>query len=162
MKTLYYLSLTIAPVLVQAQQAIAQQANYHLTVKLPSAKAPAKAWLITGYGMTDQQVLDSANPRHAAFAFSGPAPESPEKVTIVIDAAGQGPDHLDKKAETRTVWLVKGRTLVRAADSLCHATVTGTKLNVEYAAYTDAVLSLVEKAEQSINADYAAAPEDKK
>ncbi|GGB00905.1 TlpA disulfide reductase family protein [Puia dinghuensis] len=157
MKTLLYTSLAIAPVLAQAQQA-----SYHLTVKLSAAKTPAKAWLVSGYRMTNQQVLDSASLHHGVFSFSGAADESPVKATIVIDREGEGLDHLGKKADSRVVWLVRGHTRVRAMDSLCHAMVTGTPLNVEYAAYDNTVLASVAKAENDINADFAAAPEDKK
>ena len=149
------LVLALAPFVGRAQ-------NYHLTVTLKGLKTPSKAWLVYEYGMTDQRVLDSAASKDGVFSFKGAAGDPPVKAELVIDHSGQGLKSLGRKADRRVVYLEKGRIGIKGNDSLRHTAITGSPLNREYVRYNAAVLSPCEKVVKAVDAEYNAAPDDKK
>lgn len=156
MDKLILTALVLAPVL-----GLAQSADYHLTVKLKNAKAPAKAYLVLDYGMTVQRVLDSAEAKEGTFLFKGTI-DSPVKADLVMDHAGQGLNSLGRTADVRVVYLEKGNILVNGDATVKQATITGTALNTAYAKYSAAVLDAAEKAMNDVDAEYVAAADDKK
>jgi peroxiredoxin len=163
MKKEMMMALALAPLLGRAQSETsrtAQSAEYHLTVKLKSASQ--KAWLVSEYGMTDQKTLDSATAHDGTFLFSGIAGDPPVKATLVIDHTGEGLKGLANKADMRIVYLSKGNILFTGGNSLRHAAIKGSKLNVEYTQYDVSVLAVVDKAMNSVNATFAAATAENK
>lgn len=145
----------MAPLLGQAQSI-----DYQLIVKLPALKVPSKAYLVYGYGWSDQRVIDSAELTKGTFSFKGTA-EDNMKATLVIDHSIQGLKNLGRTADTRVVYLTNDNILVKGKDSVKYASVTGSSLNTEYAKYSKA-FAVVEKAVNAIDAEYIAAPDAKK
>ena len=156
MNKLILTALALAPVL-----SYAQSGNYHLTVILKNAKAPAKAYLVRDYGMNVQRALDSAAIKEGTFQFKGTV-DSPVKADLVIDHAGQGLNSLGRTADVRVVYLEKGNILVKGDDAVKQAVITGPAINTEYAKYHAAVLLPAEKVMDNIEAEYNAAADDKK
>jgi len=139
----------------------AQQNDCHITVKLKTLKAPAKAYLIREFGMTDQQVIDSAEAKHGVFTFAVTV-EAPQKAEIILDHAAQGLNGLNRNADLLVVYLEKGNILVTGNDSVQHATVSGSTLNTEYASYYAQALAASEKAVKDADAAFMAASDDKR
>jgi peroxiredoxin len=155
MRKLIFTVLAMAPLLGQAQSI-----DYQLIVKLPALKVPSKAYLVYGYGWSDQRVIDSAELTKGTFSFKGTA-EDNMKATLVIDHSIQGLKNLGRTADTRVVYLTNDNILVKGKDSVKYASVTGSSLNTEYAKYSKA-FAVVEKAVNAIDAEYIAAPDAKK
>lgn len=141
----------------------AQNTGYRLTVKLNGLKNSSKAYLVTAFGWSNQQVIDSAEARNGRFLLTGTAAE-PLKTQLVIDHMGQGLASLGqlRNADFLVVYLEQGEILITGDDSVKHATITGSALNLEYAKYQQAVLSGAEKIEKEINAEYLAASKEKR
>jgi peroxiredoxin len=139
----------------------AQNNNCHITVKLKTLKAPAKVYLVREYGMTDQQVIDSAEAKHGAFILTA-AVDAPQKAEVVIDHTAQGLNGFNRHADLLVVYLEKGNILVTGDDSVQHATVSGSALNTEYATYYAQVLASAEKTVKDADAAYISASDDKK
>ena len=156
MKNQLILALALAPVLGRAQAT-----DYHLTVKLRGLSASSKAYLVYEYGMTDQRTLDSAAWKGGAFSFAGTVEDPPFKAELVIDHSGAGLAGLGRKADRRTVYLESGKINFKGRDSLDHATVKDSKLNIAYAAYSEDVLSPGEKTLAALDAQFAAAPTER-
>jgi peroxiredoxin len=156
MKKWMFTTLALAPALGQAQST-----NCHITVKLPAVKAPAKAYLVTAYGWTNQHVLDSAVSQDGTFLLKGMAAE-PLKTEIVIEHTGKGLPGNDKKADLLVVYLEKGNILVKGNDSVKYAIVTGSKLNAAYARYHAAVLLPAEKKMSALDAAYRTATNEQR
>jgi len=153
--TLALAALALAPVTGRAQNT-----GYRITVKLPALKGPSKAYLVSGFGWTNQHVIDSAQGKNGTFIFKGTAAE-PVKTEIVVDHTGQGLPGSDRTADMLVVYLEKANILVKGKDAVKNATVTGSALNAEYATYC-AAISAPEKAIKAIDAEYIAAPEAQK
>lgn len=139
----------------------AQHNDCQITVKLKTLNAPAKAYLVREYGMTDQQVIDSAEAKHGVFVFAVTV-EAPQKAEIILDHAAQGLNGLNRNADLLVVYLEKGNILVTGNDSVQHATVSGSALNAEYARYYAQVLAAADKAVKDADAAFIAAPDDKR
>ena len=139
----------------------AQSTYCYLTVKISTLTSPAKAYLVSEYGMNTQRVLDSADLKDGIFLLKTMVDE-PVRTEVVIDHAGQGLNSLDRAADKRIVYLEKGNILIKGNDSINHATVTGSQINLEYVKYSAAVLSGPEKAMNAVDAEYMTAPAGKK
>ena len=139
----------------------AQHNNCHITVKLKKLKAPAKAYLVREYGMTDQQVIDSAEAKQGAFVFTATV-DAPQKAEIIIDHAAQGLNGFNRNADLLVVYLEKGNIQVTGNDSVQYAAVSGSALNTEYARYYAQVLAGAEKAVKDADAAFMAASDDKR
>lgn len=116
MKKLLLITLALIPSLGRAQHT-----GYHLTITLRALKAPAKAYLVTSFGWTNQQVIDSTGLNKGKFLFSGTV-EEPTRAQLVIDHTGQGLKSLGEKAvkaDVRTVYLEPGNILVPGRKSQC-------------------------------------------
>lgn len=152
------LVLTLAPAAGRAQNPV-----YRLTVKLKAVKASSKAYLVSGFGWSNQRVIDSAEAKEGTFLFTGTTPE-PVKTQLVIDHTGQGLKSLSQNRNTDfiIVYLEPGNILVTGDDSVKRAIITGSALNKEYSKYQTAVLSAAEKVSNEIDAEYMAASEDKR
>ena len=150
--------LALVPLLGQAQST-----KYSLKVKLHTLAASSKAYLVTGFGWSNQQVIDSAEERNGVFLFAGRTDE-PLQTQLLIDHTGQGLANLGRlrNADFLIVYLEKGEILITGDDSVKHATVTGSALNTEYTKYHAAVLSVAEKASNEIDAEYLAASAQKR
>ncbi|SEW17351.1 Peroxiredoxin [Chitinophaga sp. YR573] len=155
MRKLIFTALAIAPLLGQAQSI-----DYQLTVKLPTLKMPSKAYLVYGYGWSNQRVIDSAELIKGTFSFKGTA-EDNMKAMLVIDHSIQGLQNLDRMADTHVVYLTDDNILIKGKDSVKYAVVTGSALNTEYTKYSK-TFAVVEKALGAIDAEYIAAPDAKK
>jgi peroxiredoxin len=155
MKQLAIIAMTLMPVLSRAQKE-----NYQVTVQLTGVKDNATAYLVYQYGWSNQRVLDSVTIKKGAFVFTGPIDE-PVKTTLIIDHAGAGLKNLGSNADWLIVYLDKGPILVKGKDSVTHAIITGSPLNTEFAKYTKA-FAAVEKITKAIDAEYLAAPAEKK
>jgi peroxiredoxin len=139
----------------------AQNNDCHITVKLKTLKTPVKAYLVREYGMTDQQVIDSAEAKQGAFVFTVTV-DAPQKAEIVIDHAAQGVKGFDRHADLLVIYLEKGNILVKGNDSVQYATVSGSALNTEYAGYHAQVLAAAEKAVKDADATFLSASDDKR
>jgi peroxiredoxin len=150
--------LALVPLLGQAQST-----DYSLKVKLHALAASSKAYLVTGFGWSDQRVIDSAAAKNGTFLFKGTAVE-PLKTQLVIDHTGQGLASLGRlrNADFLIVYLEQGEILITGDDSVKHATITGSALNTEYAKYRAVVLSVTEKASNEIDVEYLAASIEKR
>lgn len=156
MKKLVLMALFLVPLLVRAQGG-----NYTLTIKLNALKNPGKAYLISNYGWSNWHVLDSAAMNGDTFLFKGSAGE-PIKATILIDHNGHDGTKYNGTADVLLVFIEKGNIMISGTDSVKNATITGSNLNAEYAKYNVEVLAPLENISKAINAEYKAAPEDKK
>jgi len=144
-------------------RAQAQNTDYRLTIKLNGLKSSSKAYLVTAFGWSNQQVIDSAEERNGRILFTGTAVE-PLKTQLVIDHRGQGLASLGRlrNADFLVVYLERGEIRVTGTDSVKYATITGSALNTEYAKYHAAVLSVTEKASNAIDTEYLAASKEKR
>jgi len=148
--------LALAPVAGRAQNP-----DYRLTVKLRAVKDSSKAYLVTGFGWSDQRVIDSAGAKKGTFLFKGTVAE-PVGTQLVIDHTGQGLQRLGRNADLLVVYLEQGDILVEGDDSIKRATITGSPLNTEYVKYYAATLAAAEKVSDAADAAYKVAPDDKK
>ncbi|WP_183573605.1 redoxin domain-containing protein [Mucilaginibacter sp. X5P1] len=153
MKRMILLALAIAPATVWAQSN-----NYVLKAKIGNYKAPAKAYLLQM--VNGKQVVDSALIDNGAFQFTGTVAE-PARAQLVLDHYGEGLARLAGDADVTMLYLEKGNINITAKDSVKYAIITGSKVNDDNAKY-EAVLAGPEKTLKAINAEYAAAPADKK
>lgn len=139
----------------------AQSNEYKLTIKLDKLKKPAKAYLIKGYGWTNQQVLDSAEAQKNTFHFSGQLDE-PSKVHVLIDHSGQGITKWEKTADVLDLYLEKGTTEITGKDVIKNAKVKGGSVNSDHRLYKQTVLPPLERITQSINSSYLTASDQQK
>jgi len=136
----------------------AQSSNFTLNAKVGQDKAPAKAYLI--YRLAGTMVTDSAMVDNGAFKFTGTVTD-PIKAQLVLDHKGVGLEKLGRDADVAVVYLEKGDIGLAAKDSVKNAVFTGSKLNDENTAYK-ALTMAPDKDIAMLNAEYLAAPDDKK
>ena len=153
MKRMILLALAIAPATVWAQSN-----NYVLKAKIGNDKTPAKAYLL--HMENGKQVIDSALIDNGAFQFTGTVAE-PARAQLVLDHYGEGLARLGEDADVTTLYLEKGNINITAKDSVKYAVITGSKVNDENTKYK-ATIASAEKILKAIDAEYAAAPADKK
>ena len=157
MKHFLFAALTFLPMI-----GMAQNNAYRLTIRLSHLAPGAKAYLVHEYGMTDQKTLDSAGMRRGVITFRGRADDPPSKVMLVLGHGGGGLGKYSSEADARLLWLAKGDTRYKGVDSIRTAVVTGAPINVDEASYESQVSSMERKREDSINAAYRDAGEDKR
>jgi len=136
----------------------AQSSNFTLNAKVGQDKAPAKAYLI--YRLAGTMVTDSAMVDNGAFKFTGTVTD-PIRAQLVLDHKGVGLEKLGRDADVAVVYLEKGDIGLAAKDSVKNAVFTGSKLNDENTAYK-ALTMAPDKDIAMLNAEYLAAPDDKK
>ena len=136
----------------------AQSSNFTLYAKVGQEKAPAKAYLI--YWLAGTMVTDSAMVDNGAFKFTGTVTD-PIRAQLVLDHKGVGLEKLGRDADVAVVYLEKGDIGLAAKDSVKNAVFTGSKLNDENTAYK-ALTMAPDKDIAMLNAEYLAAPDDKK
>jgi len=153
MKKMILSALLVAPIAVWAQSN-----NYVLKAKIGTDKAPAKAYLLQV--VDGKQVVDSAVIDNGAFQFNGLI-AGPTRAKLVLDHYGKGLPSLGKNADVTILYLEKGNINIIAKDSVKYAVITGSKVNDDNTKYK-AILAAPEKTLIAINAEYAAAPDDKK
>ncbi len=153
MKRMILLALVVAPAGVWAQSN-----NFVLKAKIGHDKAPAKAYLLQV--INGKQVVDSALIDNGAFQFIGTAAE-PAMAQLVLDHYGKGLARLGSDADLTMLYLEKGNINITAKDSVKYAVITGSKVNDDNAKY-EASLAAPEKTLKALDAEYAAAPADKK
>jgi peroxiredoxin len=153
MKKMILSALLVAPIAVWAQSN-----NYILKAKIGNDKAPAKAYLVQA--VNGKQVIDSALIDKGAFQFIGTAAE-PARAQLILDHYGEGLARLGRDADVTMLYIEKGDINIAAKDSVKYAVITGSKVNDDNTKYK-AILATPEKTLLAINAEYAAAPDDKK
>ena len=156
MKQGIFTVLALAPIL-----ALAQSKDCHLTVRLNELKGSAKAYLVYEYGWSVQRIIDSAEIKNGTCLLKAKA-DLPVKTEIVVDHTGHGLGSIGGNADMLVLYLEPGNILVSGKDSVKYAAVAGSKLNIEYAKYNAAVLSVAETLIKAVEAEYASAPADKK
>lgn len=139
----------------------AQSGTYTLTIKLSTLKTPARAYLITDYGWTNQRVLDSAVLNKNSFKFSGQVDE-PAKVHVLIDHSGQGFRHWKKTDDAIDLYLEKGAIEIKGTDAVKKATIKGGITNSEYRRYKQTVLPPLERISKKIDSIYRTASDQQK
>jgi peroxiredoxin len=153
MKRMILLSLFIAPVI-----AWAQDNSFTIKAKVGSAVAPARVYL--NYRSGGKLVTDSATVDKGIFTFKG-AIDGPTNAQLVFDHAGFGLARLGRDADVLMMYLEKGDINIAGKDSVKTAVISGSKLNDENIKYKASVAS-ADAAMAMINAEYKAAPADKK
>jgi peroxiredoxin len=153
MKRMILLALAIAPATVWAQSN-----NYVLKAKIGNDKAPAKAYLLQM--VNGKEVIDSALIDNGAFQFTGTIAE-PARAQLVLDHYGEGLARLGNEADVTMLYLEKGDINITAKDSVKYAAITGSRVNDDNTKY-ETVVASSEKTLKAINAEYAAAPAEKR
>lgn len=148
MKKLILILLAAAPVIAFAQE------NYTIKGQVGASLGATKALL--NYRSGDKLASDSATVTNGAFTFSGQVPDiSIARLTVKYANNPKKPDVL-------TIYLVNGTTLVKSADSLAKAAITGTKVNEDAQEYAR-FMKPVSDAENALNNEYyATSPEKRK
>lgn len=140
---------------------VAQTQFNKIVVQLPKLSKNAHAYLVTGFGWNNQQVLDSAVWNKSAFILKA-ATEKITKAHIVINHTGPGIPVAEKDADALLVYLNGTPFTVKGNDSVMKATVTGSALNNEYKLYHKMVLADVEKSNRAIDAAFKQATDTRK
>jgi len=153
MKRMILLALAVTPIAVWAQGD-----SYVLKGKIGNDNAPAKAYLFQL--VNGNRVMDSALINNGAFQFTGTIDE-PTMAQLVVDHSGGGLAHLSRNVDVTFLYLEKGDIDITAKDSVKYGVITGSKINEDNAKYKAAV-AVPENKLKAIDAEYNAAPEDKK
>lgn len=153
MKKLTLAALMIAPLIVSAQAPA-----YTLKATITNVKTPAKAYL--AYRLNGKNVMDSASANNSTFQFNGNV-SAPVMARLILDHNGVGIASLGRSADVLSLYIDHGVITVTSADSVKLGTVTGSKINQEFAEY-NAFLSGPEKLMQAVNIEYSTATEDKR
>lgn len=148
MKKLISLLLAAAPVIAFAQE------TYTIKGQVGASLGATKALL--SYRSGDKIASDSVAVSNGAFTFSGQVPDITMARLVVKYANNTSP-----KLDALSIYLVNGTTLVKSADSLSKATVTGTKVNVDAQDYQK-FMKPVSDARSALYAEYYAAPQEKR
>jgi peroxiredoxin len=153
MKKIILSALAFIPAMLFAQE------KYVITAKVGSVNAPAKAFLT--YREGSQTITDSTTISNGIFVFTGETKDI-TRANLLIDYKGVGITNLDRKVkqDALSIYLVNGKTIIKSADSLSKATVSGTKVNEDnqkYIAFTKPVAD----AELALNKEYYAASKEK-
>lgn len=153
MKKIILSALAFIPAMLFAQE------KYVITAKVGSVNSPAKAFL--SYREGSQTITDSTTISNGIFVFTGEVKDI-TRANLLIDYKGVGITNLDRKVkqDALSIYLVNGKTIIKSADSLSKATVSGTKVNEDnqkYIAFTKPVTD----AELALNKEYYAASKEK-
>lgn len=111
------------------------QTTYTIKGKVGNVNAPSKIYL-TYRDDARKSIVDSALIKDGAFTFNGTVNDV-TPATLVLDYKGIGLANLDRKArqDELALYLADGTTTLTSADSLSKATITGSVINVDNAAY---------------------------
>ncbi|MDB5158064.1 MAG: thioredoxin [Mucilaginibacter sp.] len=153
MKRIIAFALTIVPAAVWAQGT-----GFVVKIKVGSAEPKAKAYL--NYRLAGKIVTDSAMANNGIFQFKGMITE-PTMAQLVLDHKGAGLSKLGRDADMRLMYLEKADISLTSKDSIKNALITGSKLNDENKKF-EAFTAVPDKAMAQVNAEYNAAPADKK
>ncbi len=118
MKKSIVFALLILPLSLLAQQ------SFQIKGDVKGMKAGTKVYLTYSTGTTN--ALDSSTVKAGSFAFKGSVTE-PSRGSLSIK-----PSIIGAKKETITVYLEPGTILVKVADSLKNAKISGSKVNADY------------------------------
>lgn len=153
MKKLTLVALMIAPMIVSAQTPA-----YTLKATIANVKTPAKAYL--AYRLNGKNVMDSAVVNGGAFQFNGNV-NAPVMAQLILDHKGAGIAKLGRSADVLSLYIDKGLITVTSVDSVKLGTISGSKINQEFAKY-NAFLRGPIKLIEAVNIEYSAATEDKR
>jgi peroxiredoxin len=153
MKKLILIAFLATPIL-----AFAQQGQFNLKVRI--GKVGKSAMVYLNYRDAGKSVFDSAAVINGVFNYKG-AIGLPVKAQIVLDHAGVGLKNITGALDALIIYLEKGKITVNTKDSVKHALVSDSKLNVEYARYKKSI-SIPEQELSAVNAQYAAATADQR
>lgn len=128
---------------------VAQTSSDKIIVQLPKSAKNAHAYLVTGFGWDNQQVLDSAVWNKGVFVLKATT-ENITKAHIVVNHNGAGIPMAEKDADALLVYLNSTTFTVKGADSVQKATVTGSALNDEYKLYHKIVLTDLDKTSRAM------------
>lgn len=154
--------IPIALAVLFAQQSRAQNSGFSLTVELPGAGKTDKAYLVTNYGWSNNKVLDSAELKNGAFRFKGNFAEPVKASLLVNHNQGKDGPKWNKNNDVLIVYLENANIKVNGKDSVTGASVSGSKINTEYSAYSASVLSVAVGASKVANVRYAKASDEEK
>src|SRR5690348_11816021 len=101
---------------------VAQTSNNKIIVQLPKAAKNSHAYLTTGFGWDNQQVIDSAVYNNGVFVLKA-GTTSITKAEIVVDHNGAGIPIAEKLADVRVVYLNGTTFTVKGGDSVKKASV---------------------------------------
>ncbi|MBP1676136.1 MAG: alkyl hydroperoxide reductase/Thiol specific antioxidant/Mal allergen [Bacteroidetes bacterium] len=106
----------------------AQEGLYTISGKIGNYNAPAKVYLLSGRNLTDSATL-----KNGVFEFKGKISE-PRKANLLFDKKGVGLQTIrtSRNVDYTDFYLVEGKTVVAAQDSIEDASITGTAINNEY------------------------------
>jgi len=152
MKKLLLTLLVASPALL-----FAQNGEYTLNGKIGTLNAPAKAYL--NYMADGKQVMDSTVISKGTFAFKG-AVNGPTMARVILDHKGEGLKKLGRAADNIVVYLEPAAITVSAKDSVKNASITGSRLNDENAAYMKTLAAPIAEI-KAVNTEFGAAPEEK-
>ncbi|HEY1025027.1 MAG TPA: TlpA disulfide reductase family protein [Sphingobacteriaceae bacterium] len=154
MKKLFSVLLTSLPAL-----AFAQEGSFTIKSKIGLYNPPAKAYLL--YRTETASITDSAVLKNGVFEFKGHV-TAPARATLVLDAKGSGWTNVRKQrtADVLNLYLEKGEITISGKDSVSTAKITGSPLNADYSRLQVA-LEPVKAKMKALNAEFAAAPEEK-
>lgn len=140
---------------------VAQTSSNKIIVQLPKLSKNAHAYLATGFGWDNQQVIDSAVCNNGTFVLKA-STTNITKAEIVVNHNGAGIPITEKLADVLVVYLNGTTFTVKGIDSVQKATVTGSPLNAEYKRYHKIVLADAEKTSHALDAAYVQATDQQK
>jgi len=138
--------------------AVAQHGEYQLHITFSNLKQPAKAYLISSYGWTDQHMLDSATYSNGGFRFKGKL-AAPQKVALVLHRQVSAYKGWLKEDDFLTFFLEKGDLSVTGSDSAKTAKVSAGSVNADFSAYNRTVMQDLYRFEKDIQLSMSRATE---
>ncbi|MFD2967290.1 TlpA disulfide reductase family protein [Sphingobacterium bambusae] len=154
MKKGILMSLGMAPALLFAQE------EFTLNGKIGKTAAGAKVFI--QYQDNGQGVIDSASITDGAFKYQGTVAE-PTQARLFLSADGKTMSQLRESGERppmNTVYLSKGVIKLEGAE-FESAIAKGNAINDDFARYRTSIKE-IEQGFEALNAEYEAAPDDKK
>ena len=147
--------LLAATPLAQAQA----PAKFTLKGTLAKVEGPAVVYLVRG-GVQQGTKFDSAVVRNGTFEVRGTTP-APTRARLLLVRNGNKRRLYTFEADNTSFYLEKGTTVFTSADSLVHATVSGSPLSAQYRALT-ALEAPTAARMQALWGEYGAAPEEQR
>jgi peroxiredoxin len=155
MKKLLLLIVALVPSLAFAQ--LTQ--HFVINSKVGNLNAPAKAYLVYQFGAN--QTVDSAEIVNGKFTITGTMLD-PVNAFLIIAHKGENISKLNTLADVLSFFLDKDTvTITTANDSVYNAQITGSAINDDSKKLKEQ-LKDVEDAAKKLNAEFTAAPADKK
>ncbi|OGX88418.1 hypothetical protein BEN47_08715 [Hymenobacter lapidarius] len=147
--------LLAATPLAQAQG----PAKFTLKGTLAKVEGPAVVYLVRG-GVQQGTKFDSAVVRNGTFEVRGTT-AAPTRARLLLVRNGNKRRLYTFQADNTTFYLEKGTTVFTSADSLVHATVSGSPLSAQYRALAALQASTATR-RQALWAEYGAASEEQR